>query len=64
MEYPVAIVGAGPNGISLANHLNTQGTSFIIFGKPMDLWRNHTFDSMTLRSDYATSEISHPRRNL
>ena len=62
MEYPVAIVGAGPYGISLANHLHTQGTPFILFGKPMDLWRNHTFDSMTLRSDYATSEISHPRR--
>ncbi len=59
-EYPVAIIGAGPYGLSLANHLAYNNTQFIILGKSMDLWRNHTFNSMNLRSDYAASEISHP----
>ena len=59
-DYTVAIVGAGPYGLSLANYLSSQGTSFIIFGKTFDLWRKHTFDTMNLRSDYATSELSHP----
>lgn len=59
-DYPVAIIGAGPYGLSLANHLTYNNTPFIILGKPMSLWKRHTFNSMNLRSDYATSEICHP----
>jgi len=59
-DFPVAIIGAGPYGLALANYLTASGIPFIILGKPMELWRNHTFDSMNLRSDYATSEIEHP----
>lgn len=33
-------------------------------GKPLELWREHTFDSMTLRSDCATSVIKAPRDNF
>ena len=35
----VAIVGAGPYGLSLAAHLKDRGVSFRIFGKPMQTWR-------------------------
>ncbi len=60
VDFPVAIIGAGPYGLSLASHLAYNNIPFVILGKSMDLWRNHTFNSMNLRSDYATSEISHP----
>lgn len=61
MEHtPVLIVGAGPYGLSLANYLTEQGQEFKIIGKPMELWREHTFSDAYLRSDMATSEISHP----
>lgn len=54
------IIGAGPYGLSLANYLSHYRKPFVIAGKPMELWRRHTFDSMRLRSDTATSEIGHP----
>jgi len=36
----VAIVGAGPYGLSLATHLKARGVSFRIFGEPMRFWRD------------------------
>jgi hypothetical protein len=41
--YPdteVAIVGAGPNGLSLAAHLRALGVDSRIFGPPMKFWRD------------------------
>ena len=35
---PVAIVGAGPYGLSLAAHLAARGVGFRIFGTPMAFW--------------------------
>ena len=57
---PVLIVGAGPYGLSLANYMADMGVDFKIIGKPMELWRNHTFSDASLRSEMATSEIAHP----
>ena len=34
----VAIVGAGPYGLSLAAHLRRHGVDFRIFGQPMQFW--------------------------
>ena len=34
----VAIVGAGPYGLSLAAHLRSRGLDFRIFGQPMEFW--------------------------
>ena len=34
----IAIVGAGPYGLSLAAHLRHRGLDFRIFGQPMDFW--------------------------
>lgn len=56
----ILVVGAGPYGLSLANHLHASGKSFTIIGKPMELWKSHTFTDASLRSDMATSEIAHP----
>ena len=58
---PVLIVGAGPYGLSLANYMSEMGQEFKIIGKPMELWRKHTFTDASLRSEMATSEIAHPQ---
>ncbi|MCH7851835.1 MAG: SidA/IucD/PvdA family monooxygenase [Candidatus Marinimicrobia bacterium] len=61
MEHtPILIIGAGPYGLSLANYLAHRGRRFIIAGRTMELWKEHTFDNMRLRSDYPTSVIKHP----
>ena len=64
MKTETLIIGAGVYGIGLANHLFCQNRKFIIVGKFMDLWRNHTLDSMELRSDFSTSEIAHPKNRF
>ena len=58
---PVLIVGAGPYGLSLANYMSALGQKFEIIGKPMELWKEHTFSDASLRSEMATSEIAHPQ---
>jgi|GEM_PF-296592 len=60
IKTDILIIGAGPYGIALANYLHHQKKSFVVVGRFMDLWRNHTYDSMILRSDFSTSEIPHP----
>lgn len=59
----VAIVGAGPYGLSLAAHLAAAGTSFRIFGKPMSTWRDHMPKGMQLKSDGFASNLSAPDKN-
>ncbi len=56
----VAIVGAGPYGLSLAAHLRAQGVPFRIFGKPMSSWRDHMPKGMKLKSDGFASNLSAP----
>src|SRR5215467_3093301 len=36
----VAIIGAGPYGLSLAAHLGARGVNYRIFGEAMRFWRN------------------------
>ena len=36
----VAIIGAGPYGLSLATHLRQRGVEHRIFGAPMHAWRS------------------------
>jgi thioredoxin reductase len=56
----VAIVGAGPYGLSLAAHLSALGVSLRIFGKPLDTWRNHMPRNMLLKSEGLASSLSSP----
>ncbi|HWD29611.1 MAG TPA: NAD(P)-binding domain-containing protein [Rhizomicrobium sp.] len=56
----VAIVGAGPYGLSLAAHLRHAGVSFRIFGKPLQTWREHMPKGMCLKSDGFASNLSAP----
>jgi thioredoxin reductase len=59
----VAIIGAGPYGLSLAAHLAAAGLSFRIFGIPMSTWRNHMPKGMKLKSEGFASNLSAPDRN-
>ena len=59
----VAIIGAGPYGLSLAAHLRASGISFRIFGKPMSTWRHHMPKGMHLKSEGFASNLSAPDRN-
>jgi len=56
----VAIVGAGPYGLSVAAHLRHLGVDFRIFGKPMSTWRFHMPKGMMLKSDRFASCLSAP----
>ncbi len=58
--FEVAIVGAGPYGLSLAAHLQALGIHFTIFGPPMEVWRQHMPQGMLLKSDGFASNLSDP----
>src|ERR1700722_3132253 len=60
----VAIIGAGPYGLSLAAHLAAQGTSFRIFGIPMHSWRYRMPAGMHLKSDGVASDLYAPASAL
>jgi cation diffusion facilitator CzcD-associated flavoprotein CzcO len=55
----VAIVGAGPYGLSAAAHLGRiKGLDVRVFGKPMAFWKNQMPEGMFLRSPYPASNLS------
>jgi thioredoxin reductase len=56
----VAIVGAGPYGLSLAAHLRARKVSFRQFGLPMQLWRTAMPSGMFLKSQGFASNLSSP----
>jgi thioredoxin reductase len=56
----VAIVGAGPYGLSLAAHLAANKLSYRIFGTPMSSWRNHMPSGTLLKSDGFASSLYDP----
>lgn len=57
----VAIVGAGPYGLSLAAHLRPLGLRFRIFGRAMDSWLAHMPKGMMLKSEGFASNIYDPQ---
>jgi hypothetical protein len=56
----IAIIGAGPHGLSLAAHLAARGADFRIFGRALDTWRAHMPKNMDLKSDGFASNLSAP----
>jgi thioredoxin reductase len=56
----VAIIGAGPYGLSIAAHLRSLGISYRIFGTPVDTWSKHMPAGMFLKSDGFASSLSDP----
>jgi thioredoxin reductase len=53
----IAIIGAGPYGLSIASHLNASGVGFRIFGKPMHTWLNQMPQGMQLKSEGFASSL-------
>jgi thioredoxin reductase len=56
----IAIIGAGPYGLSLAAHVRRLGVSFRVFGRPMDSWLAHMPKGMMLKSDGFASNLDDP----
>ena len=56
----VAIIGAGPYGLSIAAHLRSQGVNFRIFGAPMQQWYAHSPKGMFLKSEGFASNLFDP----
>ena len=60
-DVEVAIVGAGPYGLSLASHLRAAGVSFRQFGQLMNPWGTAMPQGMFLKSQGFASNLSDPR---
>lgn len=58
---PVAVIGAGPFGLSTAAHLRARGIPVRVFGEPMVSWRAHMPEGMLLKSTPAASNIDAPQ---
>jgi cation diffusion facilitator CzcD-associated flavoprotein CzcO len=56
----VAIVGAGPYGLSVAAFLKDKGIDFQIFGSPMHSWRTEMPKGMYLKSEGFASNLHDP----
>jgi hypothetical protein len=57
----VAIIGAGPYGLSAAAHLRTvKGLELRVFGVPMSFWNRNMPAGMFLRSAWTATNIADP----
>jgi cation diffusion facilitator CzcD-associated flavoprotein CzcO len=56
----VAVIGAGPYGLSIAAHLRARNIEFRIFGRPMDSWRSHMPAGMFMKSEGFGNNIADP----
>ncbi len=56
----VAIIGAGPYGLSLAAHVAATGLNCQVFGQPMHTWRTGMPEGMVLKSEGFASSLWHP----
>jgi cation diffusion facilitator CzcD-associated flavoprotein CzcO len=63
-ETDVAIIGAGPYGLSIAAHLGVADVAFRIFGQPMLNWRTKMPRGMHLKSDGFASSLYDPNGRL
>ena len=63
--FGVAIIGAGPYGLSAAAHLRAGLDSSVrVFGEPMSFWDAHMPIGMFLRSPWVASNLSDPKGEL
>lgn len=56
----VAIIGAGPYGLSCSAYLRGRGVEHVIFGSPMAAWRENMPAGMSLKSDGFASSLYDP----
>ncbi|HEY8212129.1 MAG TPA: FAD-dependent oxidoreductase [Myxococcaceae bacterium] len=60
----MAIVGAGPYGLSAAAHLRAANVETRVFGEAMEFWSKQMPEGMLVRSIWEASHLSDPRRAL
>jgi thioredoxin reductase len=64
-NFDVAVIGAGPYGLSAAAHLRTvRGLQTRVFGETMSFWDRHMPAGMLLRSPWSASHIADPTGDL
>jgi hypothetical protein len=63
-EIDVAIIGAGPYGLSLAAHLKDLGVEHQVFGTPMSFWHNSMPPGMELKSEGSACDLFDWRREF
>lgn len=63
-DSQVAIIGAGPYGLSSAAFLRDAGIEPLVLGEPMGFWRSRMPSGMLLRSRRRSSHIADPRLAL
>jgi thioredoxin reductase len=62
VDCDVAVIGAGPYGLSAGAHFKAKGISACVFGQPMEFWANKMPEGMLLRSPRVASNLSDPDR--
>ncbi|WP_165492725.1 NAD(P)-binding domain-containing protein [Lichenihabitans psoromatis] len=63
-HIPVAIIGAGPYGLSISAHLHHAGIGHRIFGRSMETWSTGMPSGMFLKSAPAATDLSDPEERL
>ena len=64
-DCDVAILGAGPYGLSAAAHLRKiEGLEVRVFGEPMSFWERNMPAGMLLRSNWTATQIADPDGSL
>ncbi|HEX4837234.1 MAG TPA: FAD-dependent oxidoreductase [Solirubrobacteraceae bacterium] len=58
-DLEVAVIGAGPHGLSAATHLRRAGIRAHVFGAPMAFWRTMP-EGMRLRSNMTATNMIEP----
>jgi lysine/ornithine N-monooxygenase len=61
-QCDVAVIGAGPYGLSAGVHLKAKGITACVFGEPMEFWAHKMPEGMLLRSPRVASSLSDPDR--
>jgi NADPH-dependent 2,4-dienoyl-CoA reductase/sulfur reductase-like enzyme len=59
-DCDIAVIGAGPYGLSAGAHLKAKGLRVRVFGEPMEFWSDKMPAGMLLRSPREASSISGP----
>jgi lysine/ornithine N-monooxygenase len=58
-DLEMAVIGAGPHGLSAAVHLRRRGIAAQVFGQPMSFWRSMP-KGMRLRSNLSATNMIEP----